>query len=134
LKRTVRFLKPKVYAFVGYAPKSISLREADLQFNNFISQRDNGLVLYHDHFVDEPGAIALFYVETQMELDNLETHRLLSGWNSRIHPLTFTEKPVEMLYQSDFTMGVYRGQRLRDLIAKYIGSDYEKSVDEHLKR
>jgi hypothetical protein len=30
-------------------------------------------------------------------------------------------------------MGVYRGQRLRDLIKAYTGSDYEKNVDEHLR-
>jgi hypothetical protein len=97
LEWTTKFVKPKVYAFVAYAPKMTSLRDADVRFNSFISENANGLALYHDHFVDEPGAIALFYVESQSELDGLETHRTLDGWDAKVHPLTFTEKPIEML-------------------------------------
>jgi hypothetical protein len=51
-----------------------------------------------------------------------------------VHPLTFTEKPIEVLYQTDFTMGVYRGIRLRDLLREYAGSEYERNVDSHVKR
>lgn len=130
----MKFIKPKCYAFVGYSPKGTSLRDADVQFNNFISDKANGLVLYHDHFVDEPGAMALFFVESESELERLEQHQALQGWNVKVHPLTFTEKPIEMLYQTDFTMGVYRGQRLRNLVKAYIGSEYEKNVDKHAKR
>lgn len=129
----MKFVRPKCYAFIGYAPERTSLRDADVQFNKFISDKANGLVLYHDHFVDEPGATALFYVESESELERLEQHQALQGWSVKVHPLTFTEKPIEMLYQTDFTMGVYRGQRLRDLMKAYIGSEYERNVDKHAK-
>ncbi|HZY47191.1 MAG TPA: hypothetical protein VFE96_05270 [Candidatus Bathyarchaeia archaeon] len=128
----MRFVKPKCYAFVADAPKTTSLRDAAHQFNTFISEKNSGLVLYHDHFVDQPGAFAIFYVESESELEDLETHQSLKDWNVKVHPLTFTEKPVEMLYQTDFTMGIYRGQRLRDLVKSYIGSDYEKNVDDNV--
>ena len=125
----MKFLKPKCYAFVGYPPRGTSLRDADVAFNNFISDRANGLVLYHDHFVDEPGAVALFFVEKGDELERLERHDSLKDWTAKAHPLTFTEKPTEFLYQTDFTMGVYRGRRLRDLMAEYAGSELEKRLD-----
>ena len=127
------FVKPKCYAFVGYAPKGTNLREAAVAFNNFVADKENGLVLYHDHFVNEPGALAVFFVESDLELKRLEEHRLLSDWTAKVHPLTFTEKPIELLYQTDYTMGVYRGKRLRDLVKAYSGSDYEKNVDENVK-
>jgi hypothetical protein len=86
-------------------------------------------VLYHDHFVGVSGAFAIFYLESLAEFDSLSQHSELESWTVEIHPLIFTEKPVEMLYQMDFTMGVYRGKRLRELVRQYEGSDYEKSLD-----
>jgi hypothetical protein len=62
----MKFVKPKCYAFVEYSPKGTTLRDADVEFNEFISDGANGLVIYHDHFVDEHGAVALFYVESAL--------------------------------------------------------------------
>ena len=39
-----------------------------------------------------------------------------------------------MLYQTDYTMRVYRGRRLKDLVKSYLGSQYEKNVDENVAR
>lgn len=130
----LRFLKAKCYAVVAYAPASSSIREADLAFNRFIENPEYGVGLYHDHFVGAPGGVAIYYVESQQELDGLGSHRALETWDVKIHPLTFTEKPLELLYQMDFTLGVYRGRWLKDLIDAYRGSKYELNVDEHMKK
>jgi hypothetical protein len=66
---------------------------SDTQFNSFISDRSTGLVLYHDHFVDEPGAIALFYVESEAELERLEKHGALEKWCVKIHPRPSVKSP-----------------------------------------
>jgi hypothetical protein len=123
------FPKPKCYVFIAHAPAALSIREAARVFNRFLENRQNGLVLYHDHFVGVSGAFAVFYLESLSEFENLSEHPELAKWAVEIHPLIFTEKPVEMLYQMDFTMGVYRGKRLRELVRQYEGSDYEKSLD-----
>jgi hypothetical protein len=91
-------------------------------------------VLYHDHFVGVPGALAIFYLESLTEFDSLSQHSELEKWTVEIHPLIFTEKPVEMLYQMDFTMGVYRGKRLKEIVREYVGSEYEKSIDKQMKK
>lgn len=51
-----------------------------------------------------------------------------------IHPLTFTEKPIEFLYQIDFTMAVYRGIRLKEIYSAYENSEYKKNVESHVGR
>ncbi len=124
-----RFPKPKCYSVIAHAPASLSIRDAARVFNHFLENRQNGMVLYHDHFVGVPGAFAVFYLESLAEFESLSQHKELENWTVEIHPLIFTEKPVEMLYQMDFTMGVYRGKRLRELVRQYEGSDYEKSLD-----
>ncbi len=110
----------------------MSLSDADVAFNNFISDITKGVVLFHDHFVGRSGGIAIFYIDSGKELEALqEKHGTLKEWELQIFPLTFTELPIEFLYQIDFTMGVYRGKRLRELYAEYSGSDYSKNVDAH---
>jgi hypothetical protein len=123
------FSKPKCYVLIAHAPSSLSIRDAARAFNHFLENRQNGLVLYHDHFVGVPGAFAVFYLESLAEFENLSKHPELEKWTVEIHPLIFTEKPVEMLYQMDFTMGVYRGKRLKEIVREYEGSEYEKSLD-----
>lgn len=128
------FPKPKCYAVIAYSPSSLSIRDAARIFNHFLENRQNGTVLYHDHFVGASGAIAIFYLESLAEFESLSRHSELGEWNVEIHPLIFTEKPVEMLYQMDYTMSVYRGKRLKEVVRQYEGSEYEKRIDKQMER
>ncbi len=49
----------RCYALIGYAPKGISHRRANLALNEFVADPRRGLVLYHDHFVDKAGGLAI---------------------------------------------------------------------------
>jgi hypothetical protein len=130
----LRFFKRKCYVVIAYAPLNMTLNEADVAFNDFIADRSRGLFLFHDHFVARPpGAIALYYIDSKEHLEHLQDLRLLKEWKLQIFPLTFAELPLEFLYQVDFTMGVYGGIRLRDLVKEYAKSKYEKSLDERLR-
>jgi hypothetical protein len=131
---TLKFFKKKCYVLIAYSPGGMSLSEADVAFNEFISDKSNGMVLFHDHFVGRSGGIAIFFVDSQGELDSLQSKERLKDWELQIYPLTFTEIPVEFLYQIDFTMGVYRGKRLRQLYSEYEGGEYSKNVDAHVVR
>jgi hypothetical protein len=111
----------------------MSLSDSDVAFNDFISDPSKGLVLFHDHFIGKPGAIAIFYIDNQTELDSFQNKGPIEGWEVQIFPLTFAELPVEFLYQIDFTLGVYRGKRLGELYSEYAESKYPKNIDEHLK-
>ncbi len=129
----MKFFKKKCYVMIAYAPHGMSLSDADIAFNNFISDETRGMVLFHDHFVGRPGAIALFYIDSGRELEALQKKGgPLNEWEMQVFSLTFAEIPIEFLYQIDFTMGVYRGKRLRELYEQYSGSEYEKNVDGHM--
>jgi hypothetical protein len=126
----IGFLRPKCYAVIAYPPKGTSMSKANLALNDFIGDKKIGLPLYHDHFVGVPGGFAIVYVESADSYENLRRNNALKGWNVKVHPLTFTGNPVEMLYQIDFTMTVYRGRRLKWLSDSYKGSQYEARLDE----
>jgi hypothetical protein len=112
----------------------MSLHDADTVFNEFISDSSRGTVLYHDHFVGRAGGIVIFHVSSEGELRQLQNESCLNGWDVMIYPLTFTEKPIEFLYQIDFTMAVYRGIRLKETYSAYENSEYKKNVDSHVER
>lgn len=120
----------RCYVLIGYPPKGTSFRKANLALNEFISNPRRGLVLFHDHFMGTPGGVALFGVEDAEQLGALKERGPLKGWRIKIHPLIFAENPVEFLYQSDFTMTVYRQKRLRELFAEYAQSEYAQDIDE----
>jgi len=85
------FIKEKCYAVIAFAPKNMSLHDADTVFNEFISDSSRGTVLYHDHFVGRAGGIAIFHVSSEGELRQLQNESCLNGWDVMICPLTFTE-------------------------------------------
>ena len=128
----VRFSKKdkRCYILVAYAPEGTSIRNANEAFNDFIADANRGLVLFHDHFVGVAGGVALFWVEDEKTLAALQDAGPLKGWNLRLHPLIFTDSPLGFLYQTDWTMTVYRQKRLRELVTAYQGSEYDRSLDQ----
>lgn len=120
----------RCYLVVAYAPSSMSVPDANVTFNAFIAEPRNGLALFHDHFVGTPGGVAILSVETADQLAALPGLPALRGWEVRIHPLIFSDSAVRFLYQIDFTMTVYRAQRLRGLMKEYEGTEYARRLNE----
>jgi len=96
---------------------------ANDRFNAFVADARRGPVLFHDHFADRPGGIAVFAPDTPEELKALKDKGPLAGWDLAVHPLIFAEGAIGFLFQVDYTMIAYRKRRLADLYAAYLASD-----------
>ncbi len=109
---------------VAYAPPKTPMREANDGINEYVANHARGLLLFHDHFADEPGGVAVFSVETEEELAAVRDPGPLAGWNFKAHPLIFAGGTLEFLFQMDYTMQAYRGgRRLRTLTDAYAESE-----------
>jgi hypothetical protein len=106
----VRIRKPRCFLVYALAPKAVSAAEANRIFNAFVADRELPLVLFHDHFVGQPGGIAVFYAETADERNALFGQRHLSGWEVEMRPLIFAHSPAAFDEQTAFTLRAYRGQ------------------------
>jgi hypothetical protein len=107
----------------GYAPDGTTMAEANDQLNAFVADTRRGPLLFHDHFADARGGIAVFAPETPAELAALKDKGPLATWKLAIHPLIFAEGPNGFLFQIDYTMIAYRKRKLADLYAAYLGSE-----------
>ena len=83
--------------------------EANRLFNEFIGDRSLPLVIFHDHFLGQPGGVAVFYVETQAEQEALSATTWLDGWHVEWRPLIFARSPSAFDEQTAFTLRAYRG-------------------------
>jgi len=61
---TGRIKKPRCFLVYALAPGDLTASEANHHFNAFIARPDFLLALYHDHFIGQPGSLAIFFVET----------------------------------------------------------------------
>jgi hypothetical protein len=105
------------------APADTSMRAANDAFNAFVSEHARGMLLFHDHFGDRPGGVAVFAVKSAAELESLREEGPLAGWTVRRHPLIFADGEIGFLNQVDFSMIAYRGRRLPDLYRRYAESE-----------
>ncbi len=119
----------RCYLVFGYAPDETSMSDANTQFNAYVGNKSRGLVLFHDHFVDKVGGVAIFYIENDDEWELIHSAEELSGWDIQIHPFIYADNPKRFFYQIDFTMSVYRGIRMNDLLVEYEKSDEKQSLD-----
>ena len=60
------------WAVWAYAPEGTAKRGANDAINEFIAEPARGLVLFHDHFADKPGGMAIFDIETPEQLTALQ--------------------------------------------------------------
>ncbi|MHC4955551.1 MAG: hypothetical protein ACYTGZ_17000 [Planctomycetota bacterium] len=105
------------------APEGTSMRSANDSFNAFVADEARGLLLFHDHFGDRPGGVAVFAIETDSELAAVKDPGPLAGWSVRPHPLIFSEGALGFLFQIDYSMIGYRKRRLPDLFRDYVASE-----------
>ena len=119
------------WAVWAYAPEGTSMRQANDAVNAYVADEARGLVLFHDHFSDRPGGVAIFDVETSDQRDAVQDPGPLAGWEFRAHPLLFAGSALGFLFQCDYTMLGYRaGRRMTTLFDEYRASDLCKRNDE----
>lgn len=99
------------------------MADANDQFNAFVADTRRGPLLFHDHYADTRGGIAIFAPDTPEELAALKERGPLADWDVAIHPLTFAEGANGFLFQVDFTMIAYRKRRLAELYEEYVASE-----------
>jgi hypothetical protein len=94
------------------------------------------LPVFHDHFIGQPGGLAIFYAATEAERQALAASRHLDGWQVVVHPLTFARSPAGFDEQTAFTLRAYRGldwealQRELPPPSGDLGRDAETAVEE----
>ncbi len=104
-----RIKKPRCFLVYALAPDNLPASGANRIFNEFIAEPGLPLALYHDHFIGQPGGIAIFFVETPQERDALLDQTFLAGWQVEIQPLIFSYSPAAFDEQITFTLRAYRG-------------------------
>ncbi len=125
--------KRRCYVLYAEAPAGTRQRDAIPAFNAYCADRTKG-VLFHDHFIGAPGGIGIFWAHSPQVLATLQAPGALVGWRLALHPLVHAADPVRLLYQTDYTMTVYTGRRLRDVALEYEASPYAREIDALAKR
>lgn len=100
--------QPRCFLVYALAPEDFSAAEANQSFNAFVADRDLPLALFHDHFIGQPGGVALFYVSNAEERDALLGSRHLADWQVDFQPLIFSRSPAAFDEQIAFTLKAYR--------------------------
>ena len=104
----MKFTKPRCVLVYALAPEALSAREVNATFNQFVADRSLPLVLFHDHFLEARGGVAVFHVTSQEERDRLESSTALVGWKVDFRPLIFSFSPSAFDEQIAYTMQAYR--------------------------
>jgi len=104
-----RVTRPRCWLVYTLAPEGMPAAEVNRRFNAYIGDRRLPLVLYHDHFIGQPGGLAVFYAETEAERQALLDPAPLPGWRMEVHPLVFSFSPAAFDAQTAFTLRAYRG-------------------------
>jgi hypothetical protein len=110
-----RIQKPRCFLVYALAPENMPAADANLIFNNFISDTNLPLAIYHDHFIGQPGGVAIFFVDTPQERDILLNQKHFDGWQVDYQPLIFSYSPSAFDEQIAFTLNAYRGVDWEDL-------------------
>ncbi len=104
-----RIQKPRCFLVYALAPQDMPAAEANRLFNEFIADRGLPPAIFHDHFIGEPGGVAVFYVEGPQARDALLEQEHLKGWRVQVQPLIFSYSPSAFDEQTAFTLKAYRG-------------------------
>ena len=108
MKKSPTIRKPRCFLLYALAPESIAPAEANRIFNEYVANPRLPLVLFHDHFIGQPGGVAIFYVETPAGREALYDNTSLAGWRVEIQPLIFSYSPAAFDEQIAFTLRAYR--------------------------
>ena len=107
--------RARCFLVYALAPEGVSASQANEQLNEYIGDRERGLIVSHDHFIGRHGGFAVFEVRTEDEEAKLADPGPLMGWEITTHPLTFSLTAVGFVAQADFTLRNYGGTSLEEL-------------------
>ena len=110
-----RIQKPRCFLVYALAPHDMTAAQANRIFNAFVGDRNLPLVVYHDHFIGQPGGLAIFYVDKPETRDALLDQKHLAGWRVEVQPLVFSYSPSAFDEQIAFTLNAYRGLSWEEL-------------------
>lgn len=113
-----RTQNPRCFLVYAVAPDGMPAAEANRVFNDFVGNRDLPLAVYHDHFIGNPGGLAIFYVSSPRERDVLLDGDHLPGWKLDMHPMIFSNSPAGFDEQIAFTLRAYRNEDWEKLQAE----------------
>ena len=89
-----RIQRPRCFLVYALAPQNLSAAEANRIFNEFIDDQNLPLVIYHDHFIGQPGGLAIFFVDTPEARDALLNQKHLEGWRVEIQETEWAGKSI----------------------------------------
>ncbi|MDA1330808.1 MAG: hypothetical protein O3B43_07080 [Chloroflexi bacterium] len=110
MKRNSRTRQPRCLLVYALAPEHLGAAKANRQFNDFVGDTNLPLALFHDHFIGQPGGVAIFFVETVAERDALLDGEHLPGWSLEFQPLIYARSPAAFDEQIAFTLKAYRNR------------------------
>jgi hypothetical protein len=105
----MKFTKPRCVLVYAVAPKELRAADANRILNEFVADRSLPQVLFHDHFIERRGGVAIFFVSSQAERDALNNSKHLDGWEVQMNPLIFSYNPAAFDEQIRYTLESYRG-------------------------
>lgn len=100
--------RPRCFLVYALAPKGVAPADANRLFNAYVADTRRGLSVYHDHFIGEPGGIAVFFVETPEQRAALAESSPLEGWRIEVRPLIYARNPAGFDEQTAYTLKAYR--------------------------
>ena len=109
---TNRARRPRCYVLYALAPEGMAMRAANDGINALVGDKTLPLAIFHDHFLDRPGGLAVFYVQYGTEIEALDDGiaRHLDGWLAETRPLIFSHSPAAFDEQIAYTLRTYRDE------------------------
>lgn len=99
---------PRCFLVYALAPEGVSPAEANRLLNAYVADEGRGLAVHHDHFIGQPGGVAVFFAETAAQRAALADPGPLAGWRVEVRPLIFSRSPSGFDEQVAFTLRAYR--------------------------
>ena len=109
---TAHAKRPRCYLLYALAPDGTTMRAANDGINALVGDRTLPLAVFHDHFLDRPGGVAIFHASSKSDIDSLDESiaRHLTGWRVEARPLIFSHNPAAFDEQIAYTLGTYRNE------------------------
>jgi hypothetical protein len=101
--------KPHCILLYALAPEELSPGEANRAFNQLIADPSLPLVVFHDHFINPPGGVAIFFAHSREAREVLNQLDQWGGWATALHALVYSATPAGFDEQIAFTLRAYRG-------------------------
>lgn len=108
-------VKARCYLVYAVAPADVPAGDANARFNAYVSRRERGVAIFHDHFIGERGGVAVFHVTAPEHLRAITVADDLPGWTVAVHPLVYSEDAAGFFDQAAFTMRTYRGLDIAEI-------------------